>query len=178
MIFFWGMLWSSFLVNFQIFCHFSCTTHFLCGRSYQKIPYTEKGLLEIIMFQQQNCLNIWQSFATKHLWSHPWKISHIAKKIEKSWQKISVEFTLHTVQVGSWGGLRPRLVFYFNLANWVENLVLKVNLRNQLVHPPSFWKVSIVMDIESDSKWQKETLSKFLGRQGTFLLAFVLTKVF
>lgn len=95
------MLWSSFLANFQIFYHSSCVTHFLCGGSHQKIPCTEKRLLEIILFQQQNCLNIWLSFRTKHLWSHPWKISHIAEKIEKSWQKISVEFALCTVQMSS-----------------------------------------------------------------------------
>lgn len=37
----------------------------------------------------------------QHLWSDPWKISHIAEKIEKSWQKVSVEFALCTVQMDS-----------------------------------------------------------------------------
>ena len=40
--------------------------------------------------------------------AHPWKISHIAEKIEKSWQKIAVEFASCN---GFLGDLRPRLFF-------------------------------------------------------------------
>lgn len=126
MIFFfcfvWGMWWSSFLVNFQIFCHFPCTTHFLCGGSYQKIPSYGKGASGNYHVSATELFKHLTIIYNQHLWSHPWKISHIAEKIEKSWQEISVELALCMFK---WAPRRPqtKVIFCFNLTCWVYSFL-------------------------------------------------------
>lgn len=44
---------------------------------------------------------------SRHPWSHPWKTSHGAGKIEKCWQKMRVEFAACTPRQSP-GDLRPR----------------------------------------------------------------------
>lgn len=73
-----------FLVSFQIFCHSSCTTHFLCGGSHQKTLSAERGLWK------QSCVSSRTAYTSaaiysQHLWARPWKISR--RRLWETWQR-------------------------------------------------------------------------------------------
>lgn len=110
-------------------------------------------------------------------------ITH-SREIEKSWQKIAVEFALCTIQMCSLEISDQGyflLQFNFGVCSFLwraedPSLVLKVNLRNQLVHPSPVWKLSILMDMEP-IPMAKGCSSKFLGRKEAYMLVFTLVLI-
>lgn len=119
----------------------------------------------------------------QHLWSHPRKISHVAGKIEKCWQELSVGSALCAFQ-SLVGGLRPRLCFAS------VSLVGRVPFCGELRIGVWFWgelETSISAPsshLETASQWalslparRKGGLLKFLAGQGAFLLGLVIADV-
>lgn len=137
------------------------------------------------MFQQQNCLNICLSFTTNISGLIHGKYHTQQRKLRRAGRRQLL--SLHPA-MGSQETSDQGCFFYFSLTFWVcsflqraegQSLVLKVNLRNQSVHPPPDWKLNIIMDREpvSKAKGGRGSLT-FLGRQEAFLLALILADMF
>lgn len=112
----------------------------------------------------------------QHLWSHPWKISHIAEKIEKSWQEISVAFALRTAQTGSQetSGQGYFFLLQFHLLGvslTVETRGSESGFEGELEKSISPGSPCLETQHHDGSRsWSRARggSSKFLGRQGTF----------